>query len=135
MFKTPEYYQNFNFVLKSMKSEFLVLTFVVLFLELIIAQCSAYAHFKEFFVRKNMIVPIKLSILLGEQLWIDFYKIYENLPIFYATKHTIALVLFICQKCSIAHFKGLKFIFKMSQRKRKSDDQIESYSTFSKKKR
>ena len=66
MFKTPGYYQNFYFMLKSTKSDFFVLTFVVLFLELIIAQCSAYAYFKEFFVRKNMIVPIKLSILLGE---------------------------------------------------------------------
>ena len=53
MFKTPGYYQNFNFVLKSTKSDFFVLTFVVLFLELIIAQCSAYAHFKEFFLRKK----------------------------------------------------------------------------------
>ena len=53
MFKTPGYYQNFYFMLKSTKSDFFVLTFVLLFLELIIVQCSAYAHFKEFFVQKT----------------------------------------------------------------------------------
>ena len=39
-----------------------VLTFVIFFLEQILAQCSAYAHFKEFFCPINMKVQIKLLV-------------------------------------------------------------------------
>ena len=39
------------FVIKSAKIFFFVLTFVAIFLKLIIAQLTVYAHFKDFFVR------------------------------------------------------------------------------------
>ena len=58
----------------------------------------------------------------------------QKFTYFLATKQIISSVLIICQRSLNAHFKDLKFLFKMSIRKIKSVDQVESQSTFSKKK-
>ena len=59
----------------------------------------------------------------------------QKITFFLATKQIISSVLIICQRSLNAHFKGLELFFKMSIRKRKSVDQVERQSTFSKEKK
>ena len=54
------------FVIKSVKNVFFVLTFVTIFLKLIIAQLTVYAHFKDFFCAIIMRVTKKLPVQVGE---------------------------------------------------------------------
>ena len=53
-------------VIKSAKTYFFVLTFVAIFLKLIIAQLTVYVHFEVFFCAIIMRVTIKWPVQVGE---------------------------------------------------------------------